>query len=272
MRIRKVGVVGAGIMGAGIAALAASTGIPVVLLDIPGSDDPGSPDRSAPARKGLERAIKSRPSAFLDGDLAALVTAGNSVDDFDLLMDCDWIIEAIIEQAKPKQELFRRIEETARRAIVTSNTSGIPMKVLLEGRSASFRHRFCGTHFFNPVRYMHLLEIIPGAETAPEVIAAVRTLFERLLGKGIVVAKDTPGFVANRIGVAGWAATMRLMMDLDLTIDEVDVLTGPLIARAKSATFRTGDLSGIDTLAHVAAELAQATGEDFTLQIGRAHV
>ncbi|HVZ48961.1 MAG TPA: 3-hydroxyacyl-CoA dehydrogenase/enoyl-CoA hydratase family protein [Gemmatimonadaceae bacterium] len=265
MRIRKIGVIGAGIMGAGIAALAASTGIPVVLLDIPGADDPASPDRSAPAKKGLERAAKARPAAFLDLDRAALVTAGNTVDDFDLLMDCDWIVEAIVELPKPKQELFARIEEVARRAIVTSNTSGIPMSVLLAGRSADFRRRFCGTHFFNPVRYMHLLEIIPGPETAPEVIAAVRHLHERILGKGIVVAKDAPGFVANRIGIAGWATTMRLMMELNLSIDEVDTLTGPLIARAKSATFRTGDLSGIDTLAHVAAELSQATGEDFSL-------
>lgn len=265
MRIRKIGVIGAGIMGAGIAALSASVGIPVVLLDIPGSDDPGSRDRSAPAKKGLERAIKSRPAAFLDTDRASLVTAGNTVDDFDLLMECDWICEAIIEQPRPKQELFARIEEVTRRAIVTSNTSGIPMSVLLDGRSGDFRRRFCGTHFFNPVRYMHLLEIIPGPDTPPEVIATVRSLHERILGKGIVVAKDAPGFVANRIGIAGWATTMRLMMELDLSIDEVDTLTGPLIARAKSATFRTGDLSGIDTLAHVSAELSQATGEDFAL-------
>lgn len=265
MRIRKIGVIGAGIMGAGIAALAASVGIPVVLLDIPGSDDPAAPDRSAPARKGLEHAARARPPVFFDTDRAALVTTGNTVDDFDLLIDCDWIVEAIVELPKPKQELFARIEEVARRAIVTSNTSAIPMSVLLEGRSADFRHRFCGTHFFNPVRYMHLLEIIPGPETAPETISTLRHLLERILGKGIVVARDAPGFVANRIGVAGWATTMRLMMELDLTIDEVDTLTGPLIARAKSATFRTGDLSGIDTLTHVADELSKATGEDFAL-------
>ncbi len=265
MRIRKIGVVGAGIMGAGIAALAASAGIPVVLLDVPGSDDPKSPDRSAPARKGLEKAVKAKPAAFLDADRAALVTPGNTADDMALLADCDWIVEAIVELPGPKQDLFSRIERVASRAIVSSNTSGIPMKVLLQGRSSAFRERFCGTHFFNPVRYMHLLEIIPAPETTPEVIAAVRTLHERILGKGIVVAKDTPGFVANRIGIAGWVTTMRLMIELDLTIDEVDTLTGPLIARAKSATFRTGDLSGIDTLVHVTTGLAQATGEDFAL-------
>jgi 3-hydroxyacyl-CoA dehydrogenase len=265
MRIRKVGVVGAGIMGAGIAALSASVGIPSVLLDIPGSDDPRSPDRSAPARKGLERAVKAKPAAFLDTDRAALITTGNTTDHLGLLADCDWICEAIIEKPQPKQELFAKIEQVAPNALVSSNTSGIPMSVLLHGRSGRFRERFCGTHYFNPVRYMHLLEIIPGPDTTPEVIAAVRALHERILGKGIVVAKDAPGFVANRIGIAGWVTTMRLMMDLELTIDEVDTLTGPLIARAKSATFRTGDLSGIDTLAHVTTGLAQATGEDFAM-------
>jgi 3-hydroxyacyl-CoA dehydrogenase len=265
MRIRKVGVIGAGIMGAGIAALAASTGIPVVLLDIPGSDDAKSPDRSGPAKKGLERALKSRPAAFLDTDRGSLVTTGNTADHLDLLAGCDWIIEVIIEKPAPKQELFAKIERIAPNAIVTSNTSGIPMSVLLQGRSDAFKAKFCGTHYFNPVRYMHLLEIIPTPHTTPEVLATVRRLHERIFGKGIVVAKDVPGFVANRLGIAGWATTMRLMMEFDLTIDEADVLTGPLIARARSATFRTGDLSGIDTLAHVISGLAQATGEDFSL-------
>ncbi|MCC7194508.1 MAG: 3-hydroxyacyl-CoA dehydrogenase/enoyl-CoA hydratase family protein [Gemmatimonadaceae bacterium] len=265
MRIRKIGVVGAGIMGASIAALGASAGIPVVLLDIPGNDDPKSPDRSAPARKGLERAVKAKPTAFVDADRAALVTTGNTADDLPLLADCDWICEAIVELPGPKQDLFAKIEAVAPHAIVSSNTSGIPMSVLLEGRSASFRERFCGTHFFNPVRYMHLLEIIPGRDTRPEVVATLRAHHERILGKGIVVARDAPGFVANRLGVAGWAATMRLMTEFDLTIDEVDTLTGPLIGRARSATFRTGDLSGIDTLSHVTTELRQATGEDFAM-------
>jgi 3-hydroxyacyl-CoA dehydrogenase len=265
MRITKIGIVGAGIMGAGIAALASSTGIPVVLLDIPGSDDPKSPDRSGPARKGLERALKSRPAAFFDTDRASLISTGNTVDHLQLLAGCDWIVEAIIEKPAPKQELFAKIEQLAPRAIVTTNTSGIPMQVLLAGRTDAFKRNFCGTHYFNPVRYMHLLEIIPTPHTAPDVVQAVRTLHERILGKGIVVAKDVPGFVANRLGIAGWGMTMRLMMELDLTIDEVDTLTGPLIARARSATFRTGDLSGIDTLAHVTAGLSQATGDDFAM-------
>ncbi|MFI5312349.1 MAG: 3-hydroxyacyl-CoA dehydrogenase family protein, partial [Gemmatimonadales bacterium] len=265
MRITKVGIIGAGVMGHGIAALAASTGIPVVLLDIPGNDDPDSPDRSGPAKKGLEKAIKGKPAAFLDAERSGLVTVGNTADHLKLLADCDWICEVIIEQAKPKQELFAKLETIAPNAIVTSNTSGIQMSVLLEGRSDAFKQRFCGTHYFNPPRYMHLLEIIPTPHTAPETLDAIRRLQERILGKGIVIAKDVPGFIANRLGIAGWAVTMRLMQEFDLTIDEVDTLTGPLIGRARSATFRTGDLSGLDVLAHVTEGLSKATGEDFSM-------
>ena len=265
MRITKVGVVGAGVMGHGIAALCASAGLPVVLLDIPGSDDPKSPDRSAPAKNGLTKAIKNKPAAFMDTDRAALIRIGNTADHLEWLADCDWIIEVILEQSKPKQELFAKIEKLAPNAIVTSNTSGIPMSILLEGRTEKFRKQFCGTHYFNPPRYMHLLEIIPTPATAPEVLDAVRHFQERVLGKGIVIAKDVPGFVANRLGVHGMVMSGRAMMEYDLTISEVDTLTGALIARAKTATFRTGDLSGIDVLAHVTKGLSDTTGEDLTL-------
>jgi 3-hydroxyacyl-CoA dehydrogenase len=265
MRITRVGVVGAGVMGHGIAALAASAGLPVVLLDIPGSDDPASADRSAPARNGLTKALKNKPSAFLDPDRASLVTIGNTVDHLQLLAGCDWIVEVIVEQPQPKQELFAKLERVAPTAIVTSNTSGIPMAVLLEGRSEGFRRRFCGTHYFNPPRYMHLLEVIPTPETSPEVLAAVTGFQERVLGKGIVVAKDVPGFIANRLGIHGMVVAGRLMMEFDLTVSEVDTLTGALIARAKTATFRTGDLSGLDVLVHVSEGLSQATGEDLSL-------
>ena len=265
MRITKVGVVGAGVMGHGIAALCASAGLPVVLLDIPGSDDPKSPDRSAPAKNGLTKAIKNKPAAFMDTDRAALIRIGNTADHLDLLSDCDWIIEVILEQPKPKQELFAKLEKIAPNAIVTSNTSGIPMSILLEGRTEKFRKQFCGTHYFNPPRYMHLLEIIPTPATAPEVLDAVRHFQERVLGKGIVIAKDVPGFVANRLGVHGMVVSGRAMMEYDLTISEVDTLTGALIARAKTATFRTGDLSGIDVLAHVTKGLSDTTGEDLGL-------
>lgn len=266
MRITKVGIIGAGAMGAGIAALAASAGLPVVLLDVPGSDDPASPDRSAPARAGLERMRKAKPAAFMEPGAAARITVGNTADHLPLLADCGWICEAIIEQPAPKQALFAQLEAIAPDAIVTSNTSGIPMSILLEGRAARFRERFLGTHYFNPPRYMHLLELIPTPETAPAVLETMRTFQERILGKGIVLAKDVPGFVANRLGVHGMVVAGRLMTQHALTIPEVDTLTGALIGRAKTATFRTGDLSGLDVVVHVSAGLARTTGEDFTLQ------
>ena len=261
MRIAKIGVVGAGAMGSGIAALAASAGIPVVLLDVPGTDD-----RGKVAREGLARAVKSKPAAFMDAARAALVTTGNTEDDLGLLSDCDFIVEAIIELPAPKQALFEKLERIAKpTAIIASNTSGIPMGVLTEGRSAGFRQRFVGTHFFNPVRYMHLLEIIPTPETSPDVVRWTRVLAERVFGKGVVMCKDAPGFIANRLGVYGMIRALRLMEAHDLTIDEVDALTGPLLGRPKTATFRTSDLSGVDILVHVSAGLAQATGEDLAL-------
>lgn len=265
MRITKVGVVGAGAMGAGIAALAASAGLPVVLLDIPGHDDPTHADRSKPARDGLDRIRKAKPAALLDAAAHSRITVGNTADHLALLSDCSWICEAIVEKPAPKQELFAKLEQIAPDAIVTSNTSGIPMALLLEGRTPRFRERFLGTHYFNPPRYMHLLELIPTAETSPEVLRAIRQFQERILGKGIVIAKDVPGFVANRLGVHGMVVAGRLMLKHDLTIPAVDTLTGALIGRAKTATFRTGDLSGLDVLVHVTAGLSQTTGEDLAL-------
>ncbi|MBL0938267.1 MAG: enoyl-CoA hydratase/isomerase family protein [Gemmatimonadaceae bacterium] len=266
MRVTTVGVVGAGAMGSGIAALAASAGCRVVLLDIPGDPDPASPNRSAPARTGLQKTLKAKPAAFMDASAAARVRTGNTEDDLGLLAECDWICEAIIEQPAPKQALFERIEALMKpTAIISSNTSGIPMGVLLAGRGEKFRRRFLGTHFFNPPRYMHLLEIIPTPETDPAVIGAIRTFAERTLGKGIVIAKDVPGFVANRLGVYGMVATMRRMEEHGITIDEVDGLTGALIGRARTATFRTGDLTGIDVLGHVTKGIGAATGEDFSM-------
>jgi 3-hydroxyacyl-CoA dehydrogenase len=261
MRVSSVGVVGAGAMGSGIAALAASTGLRVVLLDIP-----GTPDRSAPALTGLQKALKAKPAAFMDARAAANVRCGNTEDHLEWLAECDWIVEAIIEQPNPKQALFARLEGIVKpSAVITSNTSGIPMSLLLEGRSASFRRRFLGTHFFNPPRYMHLLELIPTAETDPELVLGMRTFAERILGKGTVIAKDVPGFIANRLGVYGMVSTMHRMMEHALTIDEVDGLTGTLLGRPRSATFRTGDLTGLDVLAHVTQGLAQQTGEALSL-------
>jgi 3-hydroxyacyl-CoA dehydrogenase len=262
MRVTKLGVVGAGTMGSGIAALAASAGIPVVLLDVPGPDN----DRNAVVRQGLDRAKKARPAAFMDLDRAALIQIGNTADNLDQLASCDLIIEAIIEQVAPKRDFYSRLEPLVRGdVIVATNTSGIPMKVLTEGRSAAFRSNFLGMHFFNPPRYLHLLEIIPTPDTTREALAAAQRVSERVLGKGIVLAKDVPGFVANRLGVFGMVLALDMMQQYEFTIDEVDVITGQLLARAKSATFRTGDLTGIDVLLHVTEELSQATGEQFVL-------
>ncbi|HEY4306287.1 MAG TPA: 3-hydroxyacyl-CoA dehydrogenase/enoyl-CoA hydratase family protein [Gemmatimonadaceae bacterium] len=262
MRIRKLGVVGAGTMGAGISALAASAGIPVVLLDIAGKEG----DRNAPAKTGVERMKKSKPAAFMDVDRAAAITIGNLDDDLERLASCDLVVEAIIEQLEPKQALYERLEKILpAHAIIASNTSGIPMQLLTKGRSDSFKQRFLGMHFFNPPRYLHLLEIIPTADTSKEALAAAREFSDRILGKGIVVAKDVPGFVANRLGVYGMVLAVNQMEKHDLTIDEADVLTGVLTGRSKSATYRTADLSGLDVIGHVTKGLAESTGEDFTL-------
>jgi 3-hydroxyacyl-CoA dehydrogenase len=262
MTIRTLGIIGAGTMGSGIAALAVSAGVPVVLLDIPGQ----RADRNAPARAGLERAKKAKPAAFMAADRAALIEIGNTDDHLDRLSRCDLVIEAIIEKLEPKQALFARLESIVpKHAIVASNTSSIPMRMLVDGRGAEFRSRFVGMHFFNPPRYLHLLEIIPAAETSAATIDAARRFSERILGKGIVVANDVPGFVANRLGVFGMVLAIRQTEKHGLNIDEADLLTGVLTGRSKSATFRTADLSGIDVIAHVTAELQSATGEDFTL-------
>jgi 3-hydroxyacyl-CoA dehydrogenase len=262
MRIAKLGVVGAGTMGSGIAALAASAGIPVVLLDVAAPEG----DRNFPAKAGLERAKKARPAAFMDVARAAAITIGNLDDSLELLSDCDLVLEAIIEQPEPKQALYARLEPLLKpTAIVASNTSGIPMHVLVEGRSERFKQHFLGMHFFNPPRYLHLLELIPTADTTPDALEATRRFSEVLLGKGIVIAKDVPGFVANRLGVYGMVAAMKGLMESDLTIDEVDALTGPLLGRAKSATFRTADITGLDVLLHVSKGLSASTGEDFRM-------
>jgi 3-hydroxyacyl-CoA dehydrogenase len=262
MRIRQIGIVGAGTMGAGIGALAASAGVPVVLLDVPASDG----DADAPAKKGIERQLKARPPAFMDADRAALVRVGNTRDDLAMLRDCDLVIEAIIEQLEPKRELYGRIESMIKPdAIVASNTSGIPMRLLVEGRGDAFRRRFLGMHFFNPPRYLHLLEVISAPETSDETLSRARAFSERVLGKGTIRAKDVPGFVANRLGVYGMVLALRMLDEFSLSIDEVDALTGPVLGRAKSATFRTADLTGLDVLDHVAQELTRATGEDFEL-------
>lgn len=258
-KIRKAAVLGAGTMGAAIAAHLANAGIPTLLLDIAAEGD----DKNAIVRKGWERVLKSKPAALMDADRARLVQLGNMDDDFDKLADVDWVVEAIVEKLEVKQQLHERLEKTTTdKTIVSSNSSGIPMALQVKGRSDDFRKRFLGTHFFNPPRYLHLLELIPTKSTDPEVVRAMAEFGDRVLGKGIVIAHDVPGFAANRLGVGGMAKSMKVMIEMGMTPDVVDALTGPLIGRPKSATFRTADLTGIDIASTVAKNLAEATGED----------
>jgi 3-hydroxyacyl-CoA dehydrogenase len=264
-RIQKAAVIGAGVMGAAIAAQLANAGIPVTLLDIV---LPDQPDRNFLARQGIERALKARPAAFMDPARASLITPGNLEDDLGKLKDADWILEAIIEKLDAKRDLWEKVEKVAKKtAIISSNSSGIPMHLQTLGRGEDFQRRFVGAHFFNPPRYLHLLEVIPTPKTDPDVLDAFTKFGETTLGKGIVIANDVPGFVANRIGVYGIVRAMQHMEKAGLTPDEVDALTGPVLGRARSATFRTADLSGLDIIYHVAGDLGKATpaDEDFSL-------
>lgn len=258
-RITKVAVIGSGIMGGGIAALLSSAGINTMLLDIVPFDlkeeekkDPKARNRIVEA--GLQAALKSKPPLFMDkkADPKKLST-GNLEDDFDKLADCDWIIEVVVENLKIKQELFKRIEGIRKPgSVISSNTSGIPLKDMSKDLSKEMKQHFLGTHFFNPVRYMHLLEIIQGEETLPEVLNFMADFCEKHLGKGIVWAKDTPNFIGNRIGIQGMGKAMQAMLEHDLSIPEVDAIFGPPLGRPKTAIFKTADLVGLDTMYHVA--------------------
>lgn len=262
LSIRRAAVIGAGTMGAGIAAQLANAGIPTLLLDIPGA----GADRNEPARKGLERALKSRPAAFMLPERAALITVGNTEDDLGKLAGVDWVVEAILEKLDIKRSMLEKLEaNVGPHTIVSSNSSGIPMALQIKGRGDDFRKRFLGSHFFNPPRYLHLLELITTKDTDPHVLARLANFGDQVLGKGVVLAKDVPGFAANRIGLYGVVRALKAMVDLGLTPDVVDVLTGPLIGRPKSATFRTMDLSGLDICYQVAVDLNKATGEDFAV-------
>src|SRR5215213_3529389 len=201
----------------------------------------------------LQAAIKSNPSPVYHKDVIKKVTTGNFEDDMKLIAECDWIIEVVVERLDIKQKVFAQVEQYRKPGtLITSNTSGIPIHLMAEGRSEDFNRHFCGTHFFNPPRYLRLLEIIPGPSTDPEVIDFLMHYGDLYLGKTTVLCKDTPAFIANRIGVYGIMAIFGLVEKMKLTIDEVDALTGPVIGRPKSATFRTADVVGIDTLVKVA--------------------
>ncbi len=258
-RISKAAVIGSGIMGGGIAALLASAGIKTLLLDIVPFDlkdeeknDPKARNRIV--QQGLDNAVKAKPPLFMDPKAdPELVSIGNLEDDIDKLADCDWIVEVVVERLDIKQDLFKKVDAIRKPGtMISSNTSGIPLKDMSKALSADMKKHFLGTHFFNPVRYMHLLEIIPGPETDPEVLNFMADFCEKYLGKGIVWAKDTPNFIGNRIGIQGMGKAMNAMLEHGLTIPEVDALFGPSMGRPKTATFKTADLVGLDTMYHVA--------------------
>src|SRR3989440_1631278 len=272
--IRKVAVLGAGTMGAQIAAHLANAGLPVLLLDIAPRELTAEEQargltlesrqvRDRIARAGLDAALKAMPAAFFTPDRARLITVGNFDDDMSRLKDCDIIIEAVVENLAIKRKLYERVEQARRPgSVVATNTSGIPIRHLAEGFSEDFRKHFLGTHFFNPPRYLHLCELMPTEWTSPEVACSIAGFLDQRLGKGVVVAKDRPNFIANRIGTFGALVTVKTMLEDGYTIEEVDKMTGAAVGRPKSATFRTFDIVGLDVLLHVTKNLYDAVPED----------
>lgn len=273
-KFHKAVVIGSGTMGAALAAHLANAGIPVTLLDIvpnkllPEEEQKGLSLRDKIVRnrivqQGLDRAIKSKPASFFTSDTPTLVKIGNLDDDFEIIKNADWIIEAIVENIKIKRDLMARIDSVRQpNAIVSTNTSGIPVTSIAEGLSGGFRQHFLGTHFFNPPRYLKLLEVIPTRDTLPEVVDAISEFGEYRLGKGIVLCKDTPNFIANRLGFGGGAFALDYILENCYTVDEVDAITGPSIGRPKTATFRLIDLVGIDVWEHVGSNLAPEIPND----------
>ena len=272
--IKKVAVVGSGIMGSGIACHFANIGLEVLLLDIvpnalteieekKGLSLESKVVRNRIVNEHLANALKSNPSPIYSQKFASRITTGNTSDDMAKIANYDWIIEVVVERLDIKKLVFEQIDKFRKPGtLVTSNTSGIPIKFMSDGRSADFQKHFCGTHFFNPARYLKLFEIIPGPQTSTEVLDFLFDYGSKYLGKTSVVAKDTPAFIGNRIGIFGIQSLFHLVKDMGLTIEEVDKLTGPVIGRPKSATFRTVDVVGLDTLVHVANGLYEGCPND----------
>ncbi|MED4968951.1 3-hydroxyacyl-CoA dehydrogenase/enoyl-CoA hydratase family protein [Parageobacillus toebii] len=263
-RIQRAAVLGSGVMGSGIAAHLANVGIPTLLLDIVPRELTKEEEakgltlehkevRNRLVNQALQKLLKQKPAPLMSKSNLALIEVGNFEDDFHRLAEVDWIIEVVVENLEIKKSVFARVDEVRKPGtIVSSNTSGISIEAMAEGRSEDFKRHFLGTHFFNPPRYLKLLEIIPTKDTAQEVVSYMKTFGEEVLGKGVVMAKDTPNFIANRIGTYGLLVTVREMMKGGYSVGEVDSITGPLIGRPKSATFRTLDVVGLDTFIHVA--------------------
>ena len=273
-QIHRAVVIGAGTMGAAIAAHLANAGVPVTLLDIvpnkltPEEEKKGltladPAVRNRIVNEGLERAVKSRPASFFTPSHASLIKTGNLEDDFEAIVGADWVIEVIVESLKIKRILMERIDAVrSAHTIVSTNTSGIPVASIAEGFSDGLRQHFLGTHFFNPPRYLKLLEVIPTQDTLPEVVKAISHFGEYRLGKGIVPAKDTPNFIANRLGFGSGAFGLHYILENGYTVDEVDAITGPAMGRPKTATFRLIDLVGVDVWDHVGSNLAPAIPHD----------
>jgi 3-hydroxyacyl-CoA dehydrogenase len=265
-KIERVGVLGAGVMGAGIAAHLANAGIPSLLLDIvPTGTTKDAPqaERNKLVNNGLQTALKASPAAFYSPKYAELVTPGNFEDDWSKLAGCDWIIEVVVERLDIKREVLSRLVAVAGpEAIISSNTSGISLASLVEGLPEDFQRRFLITHFFNPPRYMKLMELVAGPKIDPALVDFMRRFFEERLGKGVILAKDTPNFVANRIGIFGMLATLNRMAESGLKVEEVDAILGRASGRPKSAVFRTSDLVGLDTSLHVARNVYDNAPDD----------
>src|SRR5579872_5834766 len=253
--IHKVAILGAGTMGARIAAHFANAGVPSFLLDMV-PPDADAPARNKIAAAGLEAAKKSKPAAFFEPNLARLVTVGNFEDDLKRVSEVDWIIEAVVENLDIKRALLKKVEGVRKPGtIITTNTSGLPVGMISEGFSADFRRSWFGTHFFNPPRYMRLLELIPTPESDRSAMDAVAHFCDVRLGKGVVFAKDTPNFIGNRIGTFSVLNVVRLMQEMDMSIEEVDALTGQAVGWPRSATFRTIDMVGLDILGSVVGNM-----------------
>jgi len=260
MEINKVAVIGAGVMGAGIAAHITNAGIPVVLLDIVPE---GADNRNIIAETAVSKKIKAQPAAFMHKKNAKLITVGNTEDNMDLLADCDWIIEAVIERLDIKQDLYRKID-TVRKAgaIISSNTSSIPLHDLVNGLSDEFAADFLITHFFNPPRYMRLLEITTGEKTRDEVVKAIDLFSDMALGKGVVNCKDTPGFIANRIGIYWIQVSILEAMELGLSIEEADAVVGRPMGIPKTGVFGLSDLVGLDLMPHLMKSMTSTLPKD----------
>jgi len=265
-RIEKAVVLGAGTMGSRIAAHFVNAGLPCILLDIvPPNLAPDAPaaERNKIVRAGLDAAKKSKPAAFFTAALAEKITIGNFDDDLARCAEADWIIEVVAENLEIKRKLLARVTQFRKPgAIVTTNTSGLPVHLIAEGMSEEFQQHWAGTHFFNPPRYLKLVEVIPGPKTSSEVIESLSAFCGRRLGKGVVAAKDTPNFIANRIGTFSMLNALRLMSTLGMTVEEVDACTGPAVGWPKSATFRTADIVGLDVLVHVVKNIYETAPND----------